>query len=196
MANDIGPEGQQGIQGHAGVQGNAGIQGRTGEVGPEGETGETGARGVTGDVGHMGARGPQGIQGPPGQSATSAVLMLPGAFERLTDALHKDARRRRWQGLAFALLLAVGMGGAIIQSASNGRVLAKINAVTGPEAQARSQAIVGGALSDIRRSTDCVALYINGERPPACRDVDERVDRLRAGENPFAQTTTTTRPAP
>jgi hypothetical protein len=56
----------------------------------------------------------------------------------------------------------------------------------------------GGAIADLRRSIDCVALYAIGQRPTACVAVDARMDDIRAGGDPFSPTpiTTTTTGAP
>src|SRR5688572_3654450 len=96
-----------------------GPQGIQGEEGPQGDTGETGH---TGEPGHTGGRGKTGPAGPAGKSAAEAVTLLPGAFNRLTDALRHDARRRRWQAVVAAVLIAVGLGGTYYQSLSNGKV--------------------------------------------------------------------------
>jgi hypothetical protein len=61
-----------------------------------------------------------------------------------------------------------------------------IEDATSPAAQARGAAATGRAVNDLRRSIDCVALYFHDERPPACEDVAGRLDRIRAGEDPFA----------
>ena len=51
---------------------------------------------------------------------------------------------------------------------------------------ARGRAATAAAVNEIRRSVDCVALYFNGERPDACRDVAARIEAIRAGADPFA----------
>lgn len=60
-----------------------------------------------------------------------------------------------------------------------------IKAATGPDARARSAAATNAVIADLRRSIDCAALYINDERYEACEMVTERLDSIRAGENPF-----------
>lgn len=64
--------------------------------------------------------------------------------------------------------------------------LAVMAALTGPEAQVRSSAVVANAIADLRRSIDCVALiHEDGQRPPACTEVAARLDAIRAGLDPF-----------
>lgn len=60
-----------------------------------------------------------------------------------------------------------------------------LNAATGPDSQARSAGVLSGAISDLRKSIDCAALYSIGQRPPACAAVDQRLDSLSAGGDPF-----------
>lgn len=50
---------------------------------------------------------------------------------------------------------------------------------------ARGRAATTAAVNDLRRSIDCVALYVNGERPDACADVIARMDVIRGGGDPF-----------
>lgn len=177
-----------------GDSGEQGLRGPRGEEGPPGDTGARGIegrgpRGLQGPPGDPGIRGPRGIQGDP---ATDAVMMLPGAFERLADALHRDRRDRRWLAAIAALILLVGGAGSWAQSRSNGHVLARINSVTGPAAQAHQAQTLSGAITDLRRSIDCVALYAIGQRAPVCVEIDARLDVIVAGGDPFTTTTTTT----
>ncbi len=104
-----------------------------------------------GDKGETGMTGPVGPRGPQGRDPGQAMMMLPGAFERLTEALHRDNLRRRWQALAFAILLVLAIG----QSYNNGKVIAKINSVTGPEAQVRQAASTRDILARNAQETDC-----------------------------------------
>ena len=127
-----------------------------------------------------------------------AIRQLPGAFDRLTDALHDAARRRRNAVIAFLVLLGAAMGGTYFQSRSNGQVLQQqsevlgiVRDVTGPEAQARSAATLQRAINELRRSIDCAELA-NEAAYPACLDVVARLDAIRSGADPFAPVTTTT----
>lgn len=176
-----------------GDSGEQGVRGPRGEEGPPGDTGARGIegrgpRGLQGPPGDPGIRGPRGIQGDP---ATDAVMMLPGAFERLADALHRDRRDRRWLAAIAALILLVGGAGSWAQSRSNGDVLARINNVTGPAAQAHQAQVLLGAINDIRRSIDCTKL-VDEATYPACVEVVARLDDVRAGLDPFTSTGTTT----
>ena len=76
------------------------------------------------------------------------------------------------------------------------RALALIESATSAEAQARGAAATARAVADLRRSIDCVALYVNDERPPTCEEVARRMDRIRNGEDPFDFSTPTTNPSP
>lgn len=71
----------------------------------------------------------------------------------------------------------------------NGQTVAEnsklIIAATGPDAQKRQRDTFTLAINEVRRSTDCVALYMNDEKYPACADVDSRMDAIRAGQDPF-----------
>ncbi len=60
-----------------------------------------------------------------------------------------------------------------------------LDGATGPDAQARQAQVLNGAITDLRRSMDCVLGYALGNRPPACADVDARLDTLLAGGDPF-----------
>lgn len=75
------------------------------------------------------------------------------------------------------------------QNATLVRIATAIDNATSPEAQARGAANLAGAIADLRRSTDCVGLYFNGERPAPCGEVDARLDALRSGVDPFARPT-------
>lgn len=102
-----------------------------------------------------------------------AIRQLPGAFDRLTRALHDAASRRRRAVLAFIALLVVGLGGTYCQSKSNGEILTIIETVTGPEAQRRQAANTVSILHRNAVETDCRArragagLPAPTEAPPA-----------------------------
>ena len=131
--------------------------------------GPQGIEGPEGPSGPQGKGGKPGPAGPAGKSASEAVTLLPGAFNRLTDALHHDARRRRWQALAFVVLFAIGLGGTFIQSANNGKVIGRVEStaedvekvvtvlesVTGPEAQQRNAAATKDVLTRNAIEVDC-----------------------------------------
>lgn len=68
--NQIGPQGEQGIQGPVGPQGSQGIQG------PIGVPGQTGATGATGPA------GPTGATGATGASAGSGYQIVTGSVSR------------------------------------------------------------------------------------------------------------------
>ena len=111
--------------------------------------------------------------------------------------------RRRWYvvvgamlGLAYFAVLTVGA----IQDGQDRRrsrqrienlakriddTTAAIENATSPEARARGDATLAFAIAEIRRSIDCVAFYVNNERPPACAEIAARMDAIRAGDDPF-----------
>jgi hypothetical protein len=113
--------------------------------------------------------------------------------------------RRRWYvavglaaGLTFFAWLTIGavqQGNERRQSRERIEALAEqiavvvtqLNNATGQEARDRSSATLAVAIAEIRRSIDCVALYVNGERPPACTEVALRMDAVRAGTDPFTR---------
>lgn len=69
------------------------------------------------------------------------------------------------------------------------RIATAIDNATSPEAQARGAANLAGAIAELRRSIDCTALYVNGERYAPCEAVTARLDALRRGVDPFARPT-------
>ena len=59
-------------------------------------------------------------------------------------------------------------------------IVTTLNNATGPEAQAKSQAVLAGAIAELRRSFDCAAIYVYfKETPSQCSDVVGRIDALR-----------------
>ncbi len=62
-----------------------------------------------------------------------------------------------------------------------------IKNATGPEATARSNARLAGAIGELQRVGICAALYATDEFHPACEDITLIMDRVRAGENPFSR---------
>ena len=58
---------------------------------------------------------------------------------------------------------------------------------TGPEARARSAATLAGAINELQRVGICAALYATDEFHPACQDITSVMDRVVAGEDPFAR---------
>ena len=59
-------------------------------------------------------------------------------------------------------------------------IVTTLNGATGPEAQAKSQAVLAGAIAELRRSFDCAAIYVYfKETPSLCLDVVGRIDALR-----------------
>lgn len=59
-----------------------------------------------------------------------------------------------------------------------------IDGATSQEAKDRSNAVLAGAIAEIRRSIDCTKLDDEGTYP-ACVDVAGRLDAIRAGDDPF-----------
>lgn len=56
-----------------------------------------------------------------------------------------------------------------------------IRSVVGPEAAARSDARVAGAINELQRVGICAALYATKEYPPACADITASMNRIRSG---------------
>lgn len=99
-----------------------------------------------------------------------AVRQLPGAFDRLTTALHGNAKRRRLAGLAVAVLLMVGGFGVF-----DGRAQSQKN----------------------QTHIDCIIAVLARQDPPKCRPVREKLirDGIIPPVLPAPQTTTTTKGA-
>lgn len=120
-----------------------------------------------------------------------------------------NARTNRWMrrlaliiGALLLLIASTGLGVEIagLRSANRARHVLldcttpgpKPPPVTGHACFDRGVKTTAEAVNDLRRSTDCVALYAIGNRPPACADVDARMDDIRAGNDPFARPPTPT----
>lgn len=92
------------------------------------------------------------------------------------NAKERRAGRERIEGLAMDIKAL---------AADIATTTEKINAATSPEAKARGDATLAFAIAELRRSIDCVAFYLNDERPSACTEVAARMDAIRAGGDPF-----------
>ncbi len=116
------------------------------------------------------------------------VVMVWTAVGAVNDSNERRASRARIEGLARE----VRDSNARIedQNALIVRIASAIDSATSQEARDRSSVALAGAIADLRRSIDCVGIYVLGERPTPCADVAARMDALRAGLDPFA------RPAP
>lgn len=98
-----------------------------------------------------------------------AVKQLPGAFDRLTAALHGNAKRRRLAGVAVAAVLLVGSFGVF-----DGRGQSQKN----------------------QKHIDCIIAILTRQDPPKCRPVRSQLirDGIIPAVLPGSQTTTTGAP--
>lgn len=94
-------------------------------------------------------------------------------------------------GLAFGVLLGLRSQSSDIRqitsdNLANGNLIREnsnaIRESTGPEAAARTNARIAGAITELQRVGVCAALYVVKEIHPACEDVTASMDRVRAGE--------------
>lgn len=173
--------------------------------GTPGETGETGATGARGRAGAKGDRGQIGQRGPEG----GATPALAATLSDLARAVDKLGLRSLINGVttainALAVVLLVFVLLQLSDTAGNtNRILYDVESVTGSEARKTqadaTQALVDNLITVVRRSIDCSGFYFDAnpqdQRPPACVEVDARLDLIHAGGDPFTHpTTTTTRP--
>ena len=153
---------------------------------------------MEGHAGSAGIPGPTGPQGPEG-GATPALAATLGD---LAAAVDKLGLRSLINGVTTAInalavvLLIVVLLQLSDTAANTNRILTAVESVTGPEARkaqaANTERLVDNLITVMRRSTDCATLYVyGGEAPPACASVVARIESLRAGEDPYATTTTT-----
>lgn len=185
-----------------GEPGAPGETGATGTPGATGASGATGAAGARGHVGRAGERGPTGQQGPEGGAtpALAATLRdLARSIDRMNLRSMVNLVTTAINALAVVLLIVVLL--QLSDTAGNtNRILNDVEAVTSPDARKAqadaTQALIDSLVTTVRRSIDCSGYYFQGERPPACADVDKRLDTIEAGGDPFTHpsTTTTTRP--
>lgn len=125
-----------------------------------------------------------------------AVCLVAGAAWLSRSAIEDGKERRAARARIEASAKESQRLGALIvdQQADIARTLAILEEATSPAAQARNAAATARAVADLRREALCSSLYANGERPAACEDVAGRMDRIRAGEDPFTPPTTTPTP--
>lgn len=123
--------------------------------------------------------------------ALALVALVAGCAYFVRGALDAGAERRASRARIEGLAREVRDQNMRIEAQNDDikRIATAIDAATSPDARDRSAAVLAGAIAELRRSTDCVALYMNGERPTPCAEVTARMDALRAGLDPFTRPT-------